>query len=486
MNKKLISAAVLVGLAGSASAVNVNPDGLGQVLLYPYYTTNGGKFTNVQVVNTTNEAKAVKVRFSEGVNTWEVLDFNLYLSPYDVWTGVLVQDANGTPMLKSNDTSCTVPNIPESGVALRDSNITKYASETSEVTNLTPAERLTEGHIEVIEMGNLASVVGAVLPKENMATNVTHVNGVPADCASLTKAWTSTWAADSRVGLTPPNGGLFGMAEIIDVPQGTDRGYDATAIDGFFDTSINGGIAHSEPGNSYPNLNGDMLPTKNINSKVLVGQKTSKVFYNGQVVNSTWNSTMDALSAALSVASMSNVYYIGDDLAAATDWVISFPTKHYYVNDDTSTTTSGQDGIASFDPGTKKWTYAAPFDKGFGVTVMMTSYDREETTAVPTLDFSPSITSTNELVNEVNVLELSGARSVFDSKLANTSAMSYDGGWAQLDFRTGKMTSNEGHVYTGLPALGFSTTKVVNGNLNGTLANYAVLYNHKYTRNISN
>ncbi len=478
MNKKLISAAVLVGLAGSASAVNVNPDGLGQVLLYPYYTTNGGKFTNVQVVNTTGQAKAVKVRFSEGVNTWEVLDFNLYLSPYDVWTGVVSQDANGVPTLNSTDTSCTAPAIPAGGVALRDYNITAYAGKSGEVTNLTPAERLTEGHLEVIEMGNIADA--------DLVAAVTHANGVPADCNAVRAAWTTgPWATDSTFGMSAPTGGLFGMAEIIDVAEGTDRGYDATAIDGFFDVTkgVNG-IAHSTPGNSFPNLNGDMLRGSTVASALNVGSTTSNVYNNGAPLTSTWTTTMDALSASLSVASLSNVYYIGDDLAAATDWVVSFPTKHFYVNPNTATATSGQVGIAPAVGDT--WAYKAPFSNGFGVTVAMTSFDREETTSVPQLDFSPSITSTNELVNEVNVLQLSGARNVFASKLANTTAMAYDGGWAQLDFRTGSMTSNEGHVYKGLPALGFASTKVVNGDLNGTLANYAVLYNHKYTRSISN
>ena len=65
MNRKNLTAAVLAGLAGaagiagSAQAVNLNPDGLGQVLIYPYYTTNDGNDTLLSVVNTTEEAKAV-------------------------------------------------------------------------------------------------------------------------------------------------------------------------------------------------------------------------------------------------------------------------------------------------------------------------------------------------------------------------------------------------------------------------------------------
>ena len=80
-----------LGAAGAAQAVNLNPDGLGQVLIYPYYTTRADAAGNVynsllSVVNSTASVKAVKVRFLEGKNSREVLDFNLFLSPKDVWT----------------------------------------------------------------------------------------------------------------------------------------------------------------------------------------------------------------------------------------------------------------------------------------------------------------------------------------------------------------------------------------------------------------
>jgi hypothetical protein len=103
MNRKNLTAAVLAGLAGAAGiagtaqAVNLNPDGLGQVLLYPYYTTNAGNATLLSVVNTTDSAKAVKVRFKEGYNSREVLDFNMYMSAYDVWVRHCRRSArNGT------------------------------------------------------------------------------------------------------------------------------------------------------------------------------------------------------------------------------------------------------------------------------------------------------------------------------------------------------------------------------------------------------
>ena len=93
MKKNSLTTALLAGLAGAAGlattahAVNLNPDGLGQALIYPYYGVNSGNQTIISVVNTANDVKAVKVRFLESRNSREVIDFNLYLSPFDVWTG---------------------------------------------------------------------------------------------------------------------------------------------------------------------------------------------------------------------------------------------------------------------------------------------------------------------------------------------------------------------------------------------------------------
>ena len=98
-NRKSLYAA-LAGLGalsgmGAAEAVNLTPEGLGQALIYPYYTVRNGANgfaynTLLSVVNTTDTAKAVKVRFLEGKNSKEVLDFNLFLSHHDVWTATIV------------------------------------------------------------------------------------------------------------------------------------------------------------------------------------------------------------------------------------------------------------------------------------------------------------------------------------------------------------------------------------------------------------
>ena len=105
MRRKRLAAAISLALAGSAGAllntaqaVHINPDGIGEVLIYPYYTVReqelGQTDSLISVVNTTDTVKAVKVRFLEGKRSQEVLDFNLYLSPFDVWTGTITQSSD--------------------------------------------------------------------------------------------------------------------------------------------------------------------------------------------------------------------------------------------------------------------------------------------------------------------------------------------------------------------------------------------------------
>ena len=81
--------------AAPVHAVRVNPDGHGQALVYPYYTARSSAAGNayvtaIAVTNATARPKALKVRFLEGKVGTPVLDFNLFLAAYDVWTAGVV------------------------------------------------------------------------------------------------------------------------------------------------------------------------------------------------------------------------------------------------------------------------------------------------------------------------------------------------------------------------------------------------------------
>jgi hypothetical protein len=308
MNRKNLTAAVLAGLAGAAGlagtaqAVNLNPDGLGQVLIYPYYTANDGNQTILSVVNTTDNAKAVKVRFLEGFNSREVLDFNLYLSAHDVWVAAI---ANGEPapdypgtdydtdtILIIPDDSCTVPYLYEDyqvdidGVGLAGIQPFLDYAYTGKLNDGGPEEgqRAAEGHFEMIEMGT-------VTPGSDTEADITHTwhtpkDGdkywAPGDCDQLVENWTKgatsasngIWYTESledasgddcKVGELNKNGcgqawtdtqrnsgGLFGGAAVVHPSNGAMFSYDAKAVQGFDQT--NDGI-HFVPGNSSPSLN---------------------------------------------------------------------------------------------------------------------------------------------------------------------------------------------------------------------------------------
>ena len=154
-----------LGVTGAAQAVNVNPDGLGQVLIYPYYTTHAtgsGQSpptrTLLSVVNSTASAKAVKVRFLEGKNSREVLDFNLFLSP--LTSGRPRCSRCRMPQVTRTygagvatfDKSCTVPVVSNNASAPTGFVNYLFAGVNDDLAG-DGLDRTREGYVEIIEMG---------------------------------------------------------------------------------------------------------------------------------------------------------------------------------------------------------------------------------------------------------------------------------------------------------------------------------------------
>ncbi|MCU7886360.1 MAG: hypothetical protein KZQ82_19400, partial [Candidatus Thiodiazotropha sp. (ex Lucinoma annulata)] len=107
---KSFIALLLMVTASTTFAVHINHDRTGQVALLPYYTVNNNFITNFTITNTTGLWKVVRVRMLESRNSGDLLNFNVYLSPYDVWNGTLRKNpTTGLPNLISEDESCTYP-----------------------------------------------------------------------------------------------------------------------------------------------------------------------------------------------------------------------------------------------------------------------------------------------------------------------------------------------------------------------------------------
>jgi len=330
MKRNTLTSAVLAGiggvagLAGIANAVNLNPDGLGEVLIFPFYTVNGGNDTLLSVVNTTNDVKAVKVRFVESKNSREVLDFNLYLSPFDVWTGVVTDpdgDDSGLAAVATADQSCTVPSFFTQNNGTLGAGIPFVNFKTIRFDEFTgvdnSAERTREGHFEMIEMGVVDETVDAD-DTDLEAAAIHGADGIPADCAALVSAWipggvwNSTGSRGADTDVRTPEGGLFGSASIINVLTGSQVGYNADAIAAFYDPAVVVGdpqTLHALPGSEDPTLN--LADTEGTTGDPTTVR--SIVFDNGRIVTSDWDVNLIAGNAgpvnAVSAIYMHNNIY---------------------------------------------------------------------------------------------------------------------------------------------------------------------------------
>jgi len=326
--RKALASAVLgtLGVAGSAHAIFQDANNLGEALIYPYYTVNndtaGNAFnTFISVVNSTSDVKVVKVRFREGKNSAEVLDFNLYLSPNDVWTGAIVpqtSDVTSPAMILTADRSCTNPVIPAAGQAFVNFQFSGAAADGLAAT----LDRTREGYAEIFEMGRLVTGSAAALAAiHNPAT------GVPT-CTNLTGLTVPTVTA----AVTAPTGGLMGTGTLINVTSGRDTMYNANGF-GAWSTLQQ----YRDIGTDSPNFS-DTTPA----ASVVFGIASNLFATTTQVAPtlyvSSWTGTTPvsagakAASATMMHADVLNEYILDAATRSGTDWVMTFPTKRLFVS----------------------------------------------------------------------------------------------------------------------------------------------------------
>jgi hypothetical protein len=470
-----------LGLTGAAQAVNVNPDGLGQALIYPYYTTNGPGVGGtiapynslLSVVNSTGSGKVVKVRFLESRNSKEVLDFNLWLSPFDVWTAAIIPSGAGAGIF-STDLSCTTP--PVSSSATSPTNFVNFAYVGD--PELQTLARTKEGYVEIIEMG--------VVTGGNLA-NITHAQpsppGTPPGCGKLPTG--ATQPTDLVAGF----GGLFGGISLVNVLAGGDITENAVALASFCSAPCS--TLWAPAGNIQPNL-------------LQVSPKVSVVFNNTTVVTTDWSAAppgapsvqpQDPVSAVLMVNNIYNEYVLDSGTRSATDWVITMPTKAFYYNSAFNVTKLFQRNFRL---------------NGACDDVGLTVYNREEQSVLGSFS-PPPPTLTNSLCWEANVITFnSSTGGVLQSPLVLNLGVAFPNGWADLNLvggvsapvhqliggattvistATGSATTQVNATYNGLPAIGFAAQYFNNGTLTnsggqGVQAFYTGSFPHRFVRSI--
>jgi hypothetical protein len=502
--RKALFTAVVAGLgvAGSAEAVYMSPNRTGQVLVYPYYTVQsaGGSSWNtyISVVNTTSIAKAVKVRVLEGKTSAEVLDFNLFLSPNDVWTAFITPTdttANAPGRLQTTDASCTRPPIPATGEPFRNYQYSTAGS--ADALPGTGLERTREGYIEMLEMGTLSGATAAA---------ITHnTAGIPANCAVVQAPTFTTIPAGQ---INAPQGGLMGTGTLINVNSGRDAGYKADALEAWRNAAF-----YTDSGFTQPNL-GDATPaTSVVVSAGLVDLVTGAstritAFRSDFVTTSGVGAGTRAVASVFMHNTVMNEYVLDSGSASLTDWVITQPLKNQFVNN-----------VTAAQPYTNVLTSGGACE-----VIGFTFFNREERgAAAGGIDFSPLPPAgpANSLCWESTVLSIRNpgathfptdntASTVLGSRnVTNVNVTSgFQNGWGSLSFNGVGATNGLGATATsqritmgtdapafgavvtgvatfvGLPVTGFMVRTFANGNLQcGTAAcqgNYGAAFAHSY------
>ena len=281
--------AALVVLTGGAQAMTVvggadatvqefNGQGVGHSLVIPYFSTQGGNKTLINIVNTDNyNGKAVKVRFRGAANSDDIFDFQVFLSPGDVYTAEINQGADGRSRYVTNDVTCTKP--------LR-ANLNGQSFLTARLDGTMSAAQLVngtrEGYVEIFNMADIPKDArGVVLaggyadaPADITAgmtasaglinplyTAIKHVNKVaPCDSAvapgtaESAAAWTYidnnnlTYGAaakntPSSAGMLAPTTGLMANWTIINVAGAAAWSGEAVAVE----ARVKAGVVATSP-----------------------------------------------------------------------------------------------------------------------------------------------------------------------------------------------------------------------------------------------
>jgi len=502
MKKNVMSAAVAAAALSAVSAqgaMYLNHEGTGQVLMFPFYDAENGNATNMHIVNPTGDVKAVKVRFLEYMSSYEVLDFNLYLSGYDHFAFGVIMDPNGTGgAIITSDNSCTVPALGTTNNGY-DGTTTENAD--GSVTRVQPfvpfefqkkipvgfvdqdVERTLRGHVEVLEMGivnNNADKTTEAGKATQYASFATHdAAGMPANCAGLEGAWAvGAWADDADTFMSAPEGGLYGLAYHINVEDAAAWGFEPAAVDDWWLTGAEseavGATAHAVPGSIEPNFNSS-------------AEVDAVYLEDGASVPWTGLTAIDAVSATIMTQSIMNDVMLNSAIGGQTDWVVTFPTKRDYVTSGLNPAnpvalpfTDPYDGAEQQKDGSYK-------EQRSCEVISVKQWDREEAQTTPGNGFSPRPPDAQALSvcdeQSTTAWGPSGTASALNVErdLTNLS-FGYTEGWSRWNFDASKnyLCDDDGeNCLLGLPLIGFGAYKYANGSSGGTLMNYGHAADHK-------
>lgn len=492
-------AAMIGGFAGAASAqvfpntgmtpasaltLEQSEGGAGHILVVPYFTSQNDNMSVFHVVNTdTVNGKALKVRFRGAANSDDILDFTVFLSPGDVWTGSVQGNEQGSTFL-TNDKSCTLPDIGGQQVQFVTDRLPSGAD----------AGQTKEGYVEIL---NMADIVPST-DEKSIYFATKHKNGVaPCTAATLDKTLEinplvpASVQAAANLGFDTPSGKLTADWYILNVNQTTTFSGAATAI---------AAVGGNGRGNFV------LFPQDETNSAATAGNAVQltadPLLRTGAIVKpvnfdfpdlstpylastTTPGAQASRLTQAVANNGVSNQFALDTLISAKTDWVLSMPTRRYSVGAD-YTKKPADAGYRVFNADVVDLSAARYFtpDNTYVNTTnglicantnAYTFWDREETSKRNGAVISPSTLKGLDFCGEVNVLSFNDAAgtSVLGASVARTNVqVGYENGWGAISYTKA------------LPVVGSSFIKLMNsgGAANGFSGTYGITWPHRFAK----
>lgn len=463
----------LAAAATPATALNPTVTGVGHILTIPYFSTQGGNATLLNITNTdTTNGKAVKLRFRGAANSDDIFDITIFLSPGDVWSAA-VSASGELSALSTNDTSCTLPSIA-------DIKAQGGLFKTGRVNPANSAAETREGYVEILNTADIPA--GSTL-----FTAIKHVAGKAPCTASVMDAQANDLVAGSATnapqprGYSWPTGGLYANWILVNTVDKASFSGEAVAVRA---EATVGGAQVNAAGNlvSFPQTTDapDFTTSTEAAPNQVRGFTADPLLqsatFAGQVANYdfpdlstpyTSNLTINAvgtgqqasnLAAALATKSVVNDYLVGGPASFTTDWVFSMPTRRYAVAVDYAAKSVLFNGAVN--------THFTSANTSLNTTTLqacvtpggsLKGYSREEDTQ-STFVISPD--TALKLCGETSVLTFGSEKVLKASIAARTVPVNYAEGW---------LTVGTTGLGNGLPVIGYAATKAAGAtNLGGT------------------
>ena len=451
MNVRIANIAASLCLALSsytASAVELDSDGFGEVLIFPFFNASSGWDTYIDLIFDNGVMPSMlKIHVRDGDTGALVNSFNVYQlktpfqdPPGHNWRAAISQDENGNPFLTVAEGDCTVSGDFSSG-------------ETGADFQLGAAV----GTIEVYALtGGLTAET-----LENVSA-----------CVDLVSRWESggLWDTNPDAGVMGGSvGRVSGSASLVRVEDGLSAGYSAIALNDFADS-----ISHTAPNALSPSLS-DANPVA--------------ILPNGVEQAPSSGEGVDAVALVLSAGNngykptVTNQVISASGINARTEWVISYPLTGYKSYRPYEVTIDNESKSCE--------TFGLPPENELP-TVEIRARDREQVLVSwgggvenrrYAIDISPEPLWDVEvaLCHAVNVVAFENSPSILLEEGSN-NVYRISNVLAKPTSSSVKWTFLEPTTMDGIgrPLVGFGLTIFENGTLNGgsVLANYALLKPH--------